>query len=162
MRWNIASDCDSFLQFLDRISVSIARWLATGKFVTENCGNLAIAMFWRSQIIEFFRGRPRGGDNFTSLVQVLQTFIQSVKAPFLTSRLATLSGAPRQAQLDQNPPIPINIQAMSEYGVATVRRLRTCPFVSVGSSESPLKKSDAPRKITSESSPPILKEKAAN
>ena len=33
--------------------------------------------------IEFFRGRPRGGDNFTSLFQVLQTlYSKRQKHPF--------------------------------------------------------------------------------
>ena len=34
--------------------------------------------------LEFFRGRPRGGDNFTSLFQVLQTlYSKRQKRPFL-------------------------------------------------------------------------------
>ena len=32
------------------------------------------------EIIEFFRGRPRGGDNFTSLSKCSRPFIQSVKS----------------------------------------------------------------------------------
>ena len=52
-------------------------------------------------LIEFFRGRPRGGDNFTSHFQVLQTlYSKRQKQPFLPLRVATPSGAPRQAPLE--------------------------------------------------------------
>ena len=55
------------------------------------------------KFIEFFRGRLRGGDNFTSRFQVLQTLarFKASKAPFLTLRVATPSGAPRQAPLEK-------------------------------------------------------------
>ena len=36
--------------------------------------------FCRQNFIEFFRGRPRGGDNFTSLSKCSRPFIQSVKS----------------------------------------------------------------------------------
>ena len=48
-------------------------------------------------IIKFFRGRPRGGDNFSSAADPL---FKASKTPFLTLRVATPSGAPRQALLD--------------------------------------------------------------
>ena len=53
------------------------------------------------RLMEFFRGRPGGGDNFTSLFQVLQTFIESVKSTLshLTS-CNPVGGAPRQAPLE--------------------------------------------------------------
>ena len=50
-------------------------------------------------VIEFFRGRPRGGENFTSLSKCSRPFIQSVKSTLSHLRVATLSGAPRQAPL---------------------------------------------------------------
>ena len=46
---------------------------------------------------------PRGGDSFTSLCQMLQSpdlLFEASKAPFLTSKIATSSGAPRQAPLE--------------------------------------------------------------
>ena len=51
-------------------------------------------------IIEFFRRCPRGVDNFTSLSKCSRLFLKASKAPFLTLRVATLSGAPRQAPLE--------------------------------------------------------------
>ena len=55
----------------------------------------------RGSFIEFFRGRPREGDNFTSLFQVLQTlYSKRQKHPFSLLRVATPSGAPRQAPLE--------------------------------------------------------------
>ena len=41
-------------------------------------------------LIEFFRGRPRGGDNFTSFSKCSRPFFsKSSEAPFLTLRVAT-------------------------------------------------------------------------
>ena len=50
---------------------------------------------------DFFRGRPRRDANFT-FPRDPNPFFKALKAPYLTLRVATPSGAPRQAPLDQN------------------------------------------------------------
>ena len=54
------------------------------------------------QFMEFFRGRPRGGAT-TSLhfPSAPDPLVEASKAPFLTLRVATPSGAPCQAPLEQ-------------------------------------------------------------
>ena len=50
--------------------------------------------------MEFFRGRPRGGDNFTSLFQVLQTlYSKRQKHPFLPYELRPCRGHPVKHRL---------------------------------------------------------------
>ena len=64
------------------------------------CG-LRFGEFKTPQIfIEFLRGRPRGGDKFSSPFKRSRPFIQSVKSTLLSLRVATPSGAPRQAPLE--------------------------------------------------------------
>ena len=53
------------------------------------------------KIIEFFRGRPRGGDNFTSFSSAPDHLFKASTAPFFTLRVATPSRAPRQAPLEK-------------------------------------------------------------
>ena len=49
------------------------------------------------EVIEFFRGRPRGGDNFFTFSKRSRPLIQSVKS----LGVATPSGAPHQAPLEE-------------------------------------------------------------
>ena len=57
--------------------------------------------FKYTNFIECFRGCPREGDNFTSpFPSAPDLLLKASKAPFLALRVATASGAPRQAPLE--------------------------------------------------------------
>ena len=70
------------------------RFFLSYEFLTKNAPKFPtlLSLFF----IELLRGHPRGGDNFTSLFPLFKVS----KAPFLTLRVATPLGAPRQAPLD--------------------------------------------------------------
>ena len=80
----------------------------------------------RLRVIEFFRGRPRGGDNFTSLPKCSRPFIQSVASTLSHLKSCNPSGAPHQAPLDRGDLVAVSL-ALCDF----IESFKTRDFIAI-------------------------------